>query len=658
MLTVSAVPEEEESRVWSRSGHAAKPSCSTAHQSNTSVASQGIHAPHAQESNDCLILQISPVSSLAIQRHVGVSRQERLCINPDLICALFRGDSGLICKDIGTATIARPQQESHTNSCGSYKRHLLTLTTLHRSDRLSNHDIDHETASKPGFEAFQGNNHDSIDMGQMTSHILGHHHKLCNTIKSGHFWAVDEFTLLDQIKDCFPEELDRLKAAPASEKIPTDAYNGPQQLTPSMILFDDNFDEINRTLVGILALRWIHNNEYDKFTSNQLPKLRLKRSSFAWLRHHFQTHLHTTDDLLMLVISMIINDVGKDSSLEREYHALTQHHIPDQNHDSILYEAAKAGMIPSLNLLSSHQRSDLLLGLELGSELNAGQLAQAESVPINLEFLQQMKGREHAFEMKFMEQILDVAGALGHFDSSGAKNMIEPVFEAFQTVHEVSIKIIEGRLDLRQGYDEVLKKRGALLNNIGFRRLSTSNKEERALLRLLTMGRTVDVEQAELFSKAFHALESKWKDALVRGLNIDGNVNETAVLPYYMPAIISEVLTTTKDQSEEGRQRALMSLMRYLAKVLDSSSVAGIAMEDGTMEGEGSVGSVGDGGGSESGVGVGVAGPVPGIVIEHNMMKAREVIGSKTFPLNPDKLDELDIPAGQLLQRRRTSHSL
>ena len=76
------------------------------------------------------------------------------------------------------------------------------------------------------------------------------------------------------------------------------------------------------------------------------------------------------------------------------------------------------------------------------------------------------------------------------------------------------------------------------------------------------------------------------------------------------------------------------------------------------MEGEGSVGSVGDGGGSESGVGAGVAGPVPGIVIEHNMMKAREVIGSKTFPLNPDKLDELDIPAGQLLQRRRTSHSL
>ena len=276
------------------------------------------------------------------------------------------------------------------------------------------------------------------------------------------------------------------------------------------------------------------------------------------------------------------------------------------------------------------------LGLiELGSELNAGQLAQAESVPINLEFLQSMRGREHAFEMKFLEQILDVAGALGHLDPWGAKNLIEPVFEAFQTVHEVSVKIIAGELGYREGYDEVLKKRGRLLSGIGFRRLSVSDKEERALLRLLTMGRTTDIDQAELFSQAFHGLDQRHKQWLITGLNIDGNPDETAVLPYYMPAVLSDVLKSTQDSSDEDRQKALTSLMKYLAKVLETSS----KVKDEAPPSED----------RES---------IPGIVIEHNMMKAREVISSENFVSNPDKLDELEIPQGQMLQRRRTSHSL
>lgn len=536
---------------------------------------------------------------------------------------------------LGTATLRPTAAGVTTDFLVCSQQHSFTFTITSSDGRLychNDHDIDHNLR----FQGLPGRSHDNIDMGQMTSSLFGHG-TLRDTIQRGRFFEIDEPTLLDQIKDCFPEELDRLKAAPASERLPTNIRSGTkQQDTPSVRLFGENFDEVNRTLIGVLALRWIYNGEYEHFISGQPEPLQLKATSFRWLQMHFHKHIKSHDDLLMLVISMIINDVGKDPSLGMDYYAKTDRRLDDQNHDSVLYEAAKAGMVPCLAMLSEDQRSDLLLGLELGSELNAGQLAQAESVPINLEFLQQMKGREHAFEMKFMEQILDVAGALGHFDASGAKNMIEPVFEAFQTVHEVSIKIIDGRLDLRQGYDEVLKKRGALLTNAGFRRLSTSNKEERALLRLLTMGRTVDIEQAELFSKAFHALDNQSKEALVKGLNIDGNVNETAVLPYYMPAIISEVLETTKTQGDEGRQKALMSLMRYLAKVLDSSSVEKVdnASEDSPM------------------------GPVPGIVIEHNMMKAREVIGSKTFPLNPDKLDELEIPAGQQLQRRRTSHSV
>ncbi|ETN37660.1 uncharacterized protein HMPREF1541_07283 [Cyphellophora europaea CBS 101466] len=462
-------------------------------------------------------------------------------------------------------------------------------------------------------------------------------HALVDTIKNGHFFDIDESSLLSQVQVTFASELERLKHAAASER-PT-SHVRAQAPSPSMILYNHEYDEINRTVTGILCLRWIYNGDYDHFTRNQPDARRLTEDSFAWLRDYFRQNLGSTQDVLLLVISMVINDLGKDPNLEQQvkrHFEAGGRSLPDQNHDSILYEAASIGIIDCLSLLDESQMVELKLGLALGAELNAGQLAQAESVPINLEFLQEMQGQEHAFELKFMEQMLDVAGALGHVNSDGAMNLIQPVFETFQTVHDVSVKIIREDMPLREAYDRVLRKRNKLLVNVGFRRLSVTRDEDRALLRLLTMGRTVDKEQADLFAEAFNQLESTSRDFLIKGLNIDGNVNERAVLPYYMPAVFADTLQKTKGCTKDDRRKALTSLMRYLAKVFEQSpkfEVNGETRED-------------------------VSTPVPGIVIEHNMMKVREVINSDGFPENPDRLDDLDIPPAQQLLRRRTSHSL
>ncbi|OAP57950.1 hypothetical protein AYL99_07040 [Fonsecaea erecta] len=460
---------------------------------------------------------------------------------------------------------------------------------------------------------------------------------LQETIRTGNFYSLDENTFLHQIKDAFSPELERLKcvrAVEGTDEQRATANGKTDALSPSQALYGINYDEVNRTLVGILALRWVHNRDYERFIRPQVPESRLTKESFEWLHNLFEKGIEDSDDLLALVVSMVINDLGKDANLEEDYYFKTRHRLEDQNHDSVLLAAAKAGMITALRYLTPEKRQEVMLGLELGSELNAGQLAQAESVPVNLEGLLTMRGHEHAFELKFMEQILDVAGALGHLDPRGSKSFIEPVFQAFKTVHEVSLDIIAGRSNPRQGYDKVLTKRGNMLYIKGFRRLSVSDQEDRALLRLLTMGRTTNKEQAELFSKAFNALDKRNKDQLVTGLNVDGN-NETAVLPYYMPAIISTTLENTKDSDEETKRRALTSLMRYLAKVLGNPGNDLTAVPEYA----------------------GYAGEVPGIIIERNMSKAQDVINSAEFKNNPDLLDALDIPDGQILQRRRTSQS-
>ncbi|KIV97836.1 hypothetical protein PV10_01541 [Exophiala mesophila] len=455
---------------------------------------------------------------------------------------------------------------------------------------------------------------------------------LQDTINLGNFLTLDEATILHQIHAAFQPELERLKNATAVEGTAEQrrANGTPDHPSPSQILYGTNYDEINRTLVGVLALRWILNNDYHRFTQGQPLDTKLTQSSFQWLHDLFFQGLTCSEDMFALILSMVINDLGKDPNLVTDFESLTHRSIPDQNHDAILLEAANVDMIPALRYLTEEKKQEVLKGLELGSELNAGQLAQAESVPFNLEGLYEMRGHLHAFELKFMEQILDVAAAAGHLDCRGAKNFIEPVHQAFKMVREVSLDIIDGKSNLRQGYDKVLTKRGNLLVRAGFRKLSVGADEDRALLRLLTMGRTTDKHQAELFSEAFQALEDPVKAQLVRGLNIDGNVNETAVLPYYMPAIMSKTLERTRDLSQEDRQRALTSLMKYLARVLATDPGDTRYTPDGQ---------------------------VPGIIIERNMSIVQEVIDSPAFKANPN-FDALDVPDGHVLLRRRTSQSM
>jgi hypothetical protein len=450
---------------------------------------------------------------------------------------------------------------------------------------------------------------------------------LRDTINQNQFYSLTDAVILRQIHDAFEPELERLKGAysmrePGSPTMCSSGSPWNAKQTPSELLYGRNHDEVNRTLVGVLALRWIINNDYDTFVGCQPAPVRLLRESFDWLRNLFEKGITTPDDLFALVTAMIINDLGKDANLEEDYFTQTGESVQGMNHDMVLFEAAKAGMVPSLDRLSQPYRDDVMLGLELGSELNAGQLAQAENVIGSLEGLLLMRGHERAFELKFMEQLLDVAGAAGHSDATCAKKMIEPVFRGFQTVYEVALDIISGRSDLREGYDKVLEGRGNMLQQKGFRGLSVKNPEERALLRLLTMGRTADKEQAELFYETFYSLSPLIREELVNGLNVDGYNDGKAILPYYMPAMLSEGLENTKTPSESLKQAALSSLMRFLARVLE-----------GTKPDPGA----------------------DGVVIERNLMYARDTIASEQFREDPSVLDKIPIPKGEVVKRRAST---
>ena len=421
---------------------------------------------------------------------------------------------------------------------------------------------------------------------------------------------------LDAVKlfgTTFAPELSSLKnAAPTVESSPikTTEQFGP---FPSQLLFQEDYAEVDRTIVGMLALKWLVAGDYDAFTGQQFPAAKLRRESFDQLRELFMAGLKTEDDVYALLVAIVVNDLGKDPDMPKQVTQFLQEYPPNPNHDMIVYIAARHGMLPLINEsegTTSHKK--LMQGLLFGSEVNIAQLAQAESAPGTLKHVKEiMAGQEHAFTLKFMELILDVAGADGHHDARCAKPMIEPVFQGYMVARQALMNIVQEKCSAREGYDQVLSHRSHLLETDGFTTLSVQDPYERALLRLLTMGRTTTKEQALWFNRAFRSLSYKVRRALSNGLNVDGIDDGVAIVPYYMPALFSETLKSTRNCSADTKVAALASLMRFLTRIYAGTK------------------------------------PTPGAqgeVTECNVAFAQDIIKSKEFKNDPTVLDNLEIP--------------
>jgi len=436
---------------------------------------------------------------------------------------------------------------------------------------------------------------------------------LIRNLRSGYLWHASDHEAIRIVADAFSPELARLQLVPASIEQPVNGAkkNGDSgRQSPSRLLYGHDYDEVNRTLTSFLCLKWIISGDYDTFTSGQALKVRLSLPTFLHLKSLVLQRLNDVDDCFAFITAIIVNDLGKDPCLPGEVECVTSRSMKGQNHDLILYEAVQADIVPCIRRLPQAQRDALIVGLKMGTRLNIAQLAQAENVPGSLDIMLELREHKHVFELKFLEQLLDVAGAAGHIDSSCSKSMIEPVCQAFMTVHKVLTDILEGRSTLRQGYDEVLAQRAATIHAEGYRVVNVRDDSDRALLRLMTMGRTSTRQHAQWFEDAFDALSDNIRSELIKGLNVDGYQDGKAILPYYMPALLQAALKNTIDDSVAIKTKALASLMRFLVRILD-----------GTCPNPGSLGSV----------------------VEHDLEFAKKTIAGPEFRADPSVLDDLEL---------------
>ncbi|KAI1477708.1 hypothetical protein F4774DRAFT_388285 [Daldinia eschscholtzii] len=387
------------------------------------------------------------------------------------------------------------------------------------------------------------------------------------TTDPGALFALPDEALLKLIHDEFEDELRRLKSAYS--------VGGRREVnisakSPSSILYGENYDEVNRTLVGVLTLKWIYNGEYDTLVANQADALKLSRQSFQWIHDFYADSISNPNELYALITSIVVNDIGKDEQLASDYEKKTGENIASLNHDMILLKAVEAGILGCLDRLSEEDRTDIIRGMELGAEFNFGQLAQAENAPACLSSLAKMKGHARSFRLRFQEQLLDIAGAAGHLDWTCAKKLTQSNFDAYHTVYDVGMGIIEDGLSLRAGYDMVLARRLNLLHEMGCRLLDLNAEDDRAFARLLCMSSVAELATAELYNRVWSSLDENVRSSLRKYLNVDGSVSEPAVQVTYIPALITQAVDISGPSTIDDKERALRSALHYLCRVMSA----------------------------------------------------------------------------------------
>lgn len=162
--------------------------------------------------------------------------------------------------------------------------------------------------------------------------------------------------------------------------------------TPSRIIFGEDFAEVNRTLVSMLALKWLLADDYESFTGTQPEHSRLLKKSFQQLREFFLPRLCSADDISTLLVATAIDDVGKDPGLDEGVGG---------SHSQVVFGAAQAGLLPALQSISTSNQEDLQ-SLKIGVKPNISQLVQAETAPASFTGLFTGHGCKRAFDIREM----------------------------------------------------------------------------------------------------------------------------------------------------------------------------------------------------------------------------------------------------------------
>lgn len=339
-----------------------------------------------------------------------------------------------------------------------------------------------------------------------------------------------------------------------------DAPQGGEDKSPGEMYFPsmdkEQLKEFNRTLVGILVLRWVLLGDHAAFTACQDDSARLSGEGFGELRSYVMDLLPDEEALEAMITYMVINDITKVKSVVEDFAQRTG--IRNADHDKLLRMVLEQqpGMSPSYVKLSDRYKHLILDGLK--ADFNIGQLIQGESVPASLNGLSGI-GAE-SLDFYLLHALCDIGGAAGHQVQNGSAILTQQGYLGFKYAIEAIRKLATGS-PVVEVYDHYLLLRSYDLETV------INDDESRALVRLCCMLRMYQSGDVQKVKEVWRQLPSNVRVILIHELGRNGTDDGWAILPYYAPAMLANLLRSMYAHGHhsafsEALQTGLLTLAR------------------------------------------------------------------------------------------------
>ena len=293
--------------------------------------------------------------------------------------------------------------------------------------------------------------------------------------------------------------------------------------------------EYKRTKAGMDLLVMVYNGEYDSFTDCQKHPDKLSRESFNEMRAFVKEAIKTKEDLEAILVTLVINDLGKINSFVEE--VAKKLGIESVDHDVILFKGLESmpELSPSFNELGAEYKAMILNGLK--TAFNMGQFVQSECMLNNVQPFIELDKRTRDFYL--IHSLFDVAGAAGHVVQNGSPIATESYWQNFKAAKNA---LYSNTVDVVAEF-EYLEERGKMLG------LNSEVKDDLAAIKICNMARINNPKDAALAVTALRNEPEQVSKRVIKELTRTqtADLDGPAILLYYAPAMFCNYIKACGD---------------------------------------------------------------------------------------------------------------
>lgn len=330
-----------------------------------------------------------------------------------------------------------------------------------------------------------------------------------------------------------------------------------EKATYGQLLFKDanpnQLKEFDRTILSILLYFYIKDDRYDKFVEQQSGDNKLSRETFDQIRNFIKENFNTPEKENLLLYYMVINDLGKSQSVIDTF---KEKGIDTIDHDLLLNYLLQYRMLPSLNNFNEESKENLINVLNNG--INMGQYIQGECVDYSFNKVLNLS----SFEIALMvtEAMLDIGGALGHINNqNGSLTLNQSTADNILMAE----RILSSCKDSTKIFDEFLVQKAEQMQ------INSSNIEvKKAITRICLMMRLSNRTDIQIVEDEITNNLASYQ-TLIYELNQSGYNNQSAILLYYSPALLSNAKGYFKKNNSENPIRdALKTCLPFMQNIM------------------------------------------------------------------------------------------